>query len=136
MGVGIIIRDGLGDVFTSSAQHLEMRVSPAVVEAVTIYKGLILAWDSRLRPWTVESDAEVVVNLIAAGSIPLSDIGIIISDIFLLLRFWMQEVPLSVVPAVPGDRPVAIGVVSEAMSSPGLQYSDGAPHVWPPSISQ
>ncbi|KAK2648877.1 hypothetical protein Ddye_016366 [Dipteronia dyeriana] len=86
MGVGIIIRDSLEDVFASSAQHLEMWVSPAVAEAVATYKGLIFACDSGLLSCTVESDAHVVVIHIAAGSIPLSDIGIIISDIPLLLR--------------------------------------------------
>ena len=55
--------------------------SPAVAEALAILRGLSFAREVGLFPCTVESDAQVVVNLINSTTFPLSEIGLVIRDI-------------------------------------------------------
>ena len=62
------------------------RPSPAIAEAMAIYRGLILARDVGLLPCTVESDAQVVVNFVNDTCIPLSELGTFFSDILLFLE--------------------------------------------------
>ncbi|KAK3229054.1 hypothetical protein Dsin_000935 [Dipteronia sinensis] len=83
VGVGIIIRNHLGEVMASSAQSVDAGYSPQVAEALAIFRGLIFARDSGLLPCSVESDAQVIVNLINSDDTPLSlsEVGLIVSDI-------------------------------------------------------
>ncbi|KAK2634855.1 hypothetical protein Ddye_029647 [Dipteronia dyeriana] len=55
-------------------------------EAAAILQGLRTSIEHNLLPAVLESDSMKVVNLINSGSCPLSDIGVIISDIMVLLR--------------------------------------------------
>ncbi|KAK3188891.1 hypothetical protein Dsin_028452 [Dipteronia sinensis] len=81
VGVGITIRNHLGEVMASSAQSVEAGHSPQVAEALAIFRGLIFARDSWLLPCSVESDAQVIVNLINSDDTPLSEVGLIVNDI-------------------------------------------------------
>ncbi|KAK0585459.1 hypothetical protein LWI29_028823 [Acer saccharum] len=81
VGVGIIIRNHLGEVLASCAQPILAALSPALAEATAILRGFIFASESGILPCTMESDAQVVVKLINNDNVPLSDIGIIIKDI-------------------------------------------------------
>ncbi|KAL5802397.1 hypothetical protein ACOSQ4_030702 [Xanthoceras sorbifolium] len=58
--------------------------SPVLVEAVAILHGVWLAFDSGLSPLLVESDALGVINVLKDGVVPSSDLGLIISYIFLV----------------------------------------------------
>ncbi|KAK2646057.1 hypothetical protein Ddye_021252 [Dipteronia dyeriana] len=80
MGLGIIIRDNKGAVMASSAQYLNAGYSPQVAEAMAIFRGLQFAVDTGLVPCMIESDAQVVINLLISGVPPLSDVGLIIQD--------------------------------------------------------
>ncbi|KAK1552164.1 hypothetical protein Q3G72_011625 [Acer saccharum] len=71
----------LGDVLASSSQLVMALLCPVVAEALAVYRGLVFARDSGLLPCMIETDAQVVVKIIDSGSVPLSDIGTIISDI-------------------------------------------------------
>ncbi|KAK1552567.1 hypothetical protein Q3G72_019260 [Acer saccharum] len=86
MGIGIIIRDFRGEVFAYSAQSVMARFFLAMAEALAVYRGLCFARDSGLLPCLVEFDAQMVVKIVNSGSVPLSDIGLLISDILLFLR--------------------------------------------------
>ncbi|KAK3219971.1 hypothetical protein Dsin_013941 [Dipteronia sinensis] len=86
IGIGVIIRDSRGEVLASSAQTISASLSASTAEALAVFSCLIFARDSGLSPVIIESDAQVVVNLINSGNIPLSDIGLIIHDINQVLR--------------------------------------------------
>ncbi|KAK4841399.1 hypothetical protein QYF36_003834 [Acer negundo] len=90
MGIGIIIRDFNGDVMASSALAVQASFSVPIVEALAIKKDLQFA-PRRVFPCIVESDAQVVVNLILSAKIPCSEVGLLILDIKRLL----QEIPNS-----------------------------------------
>ncbi|KAL5783336.1 hypothetical protein ACOSP7_008365 [Xanthoceras sorbifolium] len=71
-----------GGTMAAGSVKLEAFFSPEVAEAVAIYHGIQLAIDSGLSPLFVESDALGVINILKSGSIPSSDLGLDISDIF------------------------------------------------------
>ncbi|KAK3204163.1 hypothetical protein Dsin_018209 [Dipteronia sinensis] len=81
IGIGIIIRGSKGEVLAYSAQTISVGFSSEIMESLAVFRGLVFACDSSLLPCTIETDAHVVVNLINSGSVPLSDIGLIIHDI-------------------------------------------------------
>ncbi|KAK3228735.1 hypothetical protein Dsin_000616 [Dipteronia sinensis] len=86
VGVGIIIHDYVGTVMASSAQAVQFGFSILIAEALAIKKGLLLARDMWLFPCFIESDVQVVVNLINIPDIPCSEVGLIIKDIKILLE--------------------------------------------------
>ncbi|KAK3231581.1 hypothetical protein Dsin_003462 [Dipteronia sinensis] len=77
---------GLYKVMAFSAQPVLAGYSPIVAEALAIFKGLQFARDTGLVPCCIESDAQVVVNLINSNNVPLTDVGIILADCKLLLE--------------------------------------------------
>ncbi|KAK1550678.1 hypothetical protein Q3G72_022938 [Acer saccharum] len=87
VGIGVIIKDNLGDVLASSSQPVMALLYAAIAEALATYRGLVFAFDSGLLPCTIEMDAQVVVRIIDSGSVPLSDIGTIISDVVHFLDY-------------------------------------------------
>ena len=56
-----------------------------------VHRGLLFVRDAGLLPCVVETDAQVVVKLIESSNAPLSDVGIIICDIFDFLD-WHPDV--------------------------------------------
>ncbi|KAK3184746.1 hypothetical protein Dsin_032032 [Dipteronia sinensis] len=64
VGQGLVIRNHRGMVMASSAQNMDMLVTPYVAEAMAILKGLVFVVDIGLLPVAVETDALNVVNLI------------------------------------------------------------------------
>ncbi|KAK2639502.1 hypothetical protein Ddye_027297 [Dipteronia dyeriana] len=85
IGVGIIIRNDVGDVMASGAQRVMGGYSVPIAEAIAILKGMQFACNSGLNPCIFESDAHEVVYIINSRVSPLSEIGLIISDIMRLL---------------------------------------------------
>ncbi|KAL5812062.1 hypothetical protein ACOSQ3_027012 [Xanthoceras sorbifolium] len=66
-------------------------------EAMGIQIGPSMAKDARLSPMVVECDAQVLVQLFCSHSLPLSDIGIVHSDIYELMSlilFTFQGKPI------------------------------------------
>ncbi|KAK1581410.1 hypothetical protein Q3G72_005776 [Acer saccharum] len=61
VGFGIIICNHLGGVVASSSQFV---MAPQIAETVAIFRGLVFARDAGLLPCSVETDAQVIVNLI------------------------------------------------------------------------
>ncbi|KAK2651128.1 hypothetical protein Ddye_018617 [Dipteronia dyeriana] len=88
VGIGIIVRDSTGAVMASSSQQVKASYDPHTVESLAIYKGLQFALESGFWNCVLESDAQVVVNLINSNSYVSSDVGVIIQDILgLLVKF-------------------------------------------------
>ncbi|KAK2647504.1 hypothetical protein Ddye_014993 [Dipteronia dyeriana] len=82
MGFGIIILNSNGVVMASSVQSLNSRFPHQMAEAMAIFKGLQFAVETGLVPCVMESDAQVVINHLNSVVAPLSDVGLIIQDIF------------------------------------------------------
>ena len=81
MGLGMVVRNHLGRVMASRAQHVVGIFSPHVVKAMGILRGIRFAMDSGLVPLVMESDALNVVSMINDSSPISSDVCIIILDI-------------------------------------------------------
>ncbi|KAK2664585.1 hypothetical protein Ddye_003159 [Dipteronia dyeriana] len=86
IGIGIVIRDNVGSVMGCSTQVLEACFSPQVAEATAILRGFSFAMDSGLLPAVFESDAQVLVDLINSGNVPLDETGTVIVDILRLIN--------------------------------------------------
>ncbi|KAK2649115.1 hypothetical protein Ddye_016604 [Dipteronia dyeriana] len=82
MGFGIIIHDSNGVVMASSVQSLNARFPPQMAEAMAICRGLQFAVETGLVPCVMESDAQVVINLLNSVVALLSEVRLIIQDIF------------------------------------------------------
>ncbi|KAK3221879.1 hypothetical protein Dsin_008904 [Dipteronia sinensis] len=74
VGIGIIIRDYLGEVLASCSLPILVALALDVAEATAIFRGFIFASEAGLLPCTLESDAQVVVKLINTSNVPLSKI--------------------------------------------------------------
>ncbi|KAK3229743.1 hypothetical protein Dsin_001624 [Dipteronia sinensis] len=79
--VGIVIRNEKGLVRVSGAQRLKATVSPLVVEALAIFRGILLALERYMVPFVVESYALNVITPLKSGISPSCNVGIVISDI-------------------------------------------------------
>ncbi|KAK3200738.1 hypothetical protein Dsin_024153 [Dipteronia sinensis] len=66
---------------SSTLERLQSPTMATVAEALAIFKGILFAKNSRIMPLFIESDAQVVVNLINSSFDPHSDIGLLIKDI-------------------------------------------------------
>ncbi|KAK1558626.1 hypothetical protein Q3G72_004734 [Acer saccharum] len=89
IGLGIIIRNGLGGVSAAKSTHLKAMYSPIIAEALAVWHGLLLAGDHGLTPCLIELDSLQVVEMINKGIPPMSDVGPIISMICGFLRMHL-----------------------------------------------
>ncbi|KAL5804219.1 hypothetical protein ACOSQ3_031019 [Xanthoceras sorbifolium] len=84
-GLGVIIRDSRGIVMASYVNGFDSLYFPPIAEALVILRGITLAVQTGLLPICVELDAEFVVNLIMSKATPISEIGVVIEEILLLI---------------------------------------------------
>ncbi|KAL5827457.1 hypothetical protein ACOSQ4_019254 [Xanthoceras sorbifolium] len=82
IGLGFVVRDAEGFVLAAGAQPLQFCVSPLVAEAMAILRGIQFASEMGISPIMVESDSLSVINIITSHAFPLSDVGVVISDIY------------------------------------------------------
>ncbi|KAL5782935.1 hypothetical protein ACOSP7_007964 [Xanthoceras sorbifolium] len=64
VGLGLIIRNEVGQIMAAGSIKLEAFFNPEVAEALAIFRGLQLAIDSGLSPLLVESDVLRVIKLL------------------------------------------------------------------------
>ncbi|KAI9194421.1 hypothetical protein LWI28_005846 [Acer negundo] len=57
VGLGIIIRDSEGEILACRASPILAGFSPLISEVVAVLHGLSFAWEVRLFPCSIESDA-------------------------------------------------------------------------------
>ncbi|KAL5776792.1 hypothetical protein ACOSP7_009718 [Xanthoceras sorbifolium] len=81
----MVIRNHCGLVIGSLWQCIVGSLSPQCAEVAAIFRGLRFAAGLGIWPSIIESDAEAVVNLINGDLMPLSEIGIFVKDIRVLL---------------------------------------------------
>ncbi|KAK3210463.1 hypothetical protein Dsin_015169 [Dipteronia sinensis] len=120
VGLGIIIRDSKGEVLACKAVHLLAGFSPVISEAWAVLHGLRFALETGLVPCYVETDSQVVVNLLRGGIEPFAEIGLVLkantvahclAKLALLLvedRAWLEEFSPKIVLAVLSDRPLQL----------------------------
>ncbi|KAK3205250.1 hypothetical protein Dsin_019296 [Dipteronia sinensis] len=85
VGIGIIFQDDQGKVMESNAHKIMAGYSTQIDEAEVLLRGLRFVREVGMWLCVLETDARVEVNLINAKSVPCFEIGLIMSDIFILL---------------------------------------------------
>ncbi|KAK1567899.1 hypothetical protein Q3G72_017938 [Acer saccharum] len=93
----------------SSAQLVKVGYSTQIAEALAIKRGLQLARDVGLLSCSIESNAQVGVNLIKLPGTPCSEVGLIIKDIKLLL----EEIPNCVVDFASRTSNIAVQMLAK-----------------------
>ncbi|KAK3211190.1 hypothetical protein Dsin_015896 [Dipteronia sinensis] len=86
VGLGLVIRNHLGEVMATGAYWLKENFSPKITEAIAVLYGINLDVDTSLHPFMVETDALGGVHLVNEGSPSLTDIGLVIGDILTRLK--------------------------------------------------
>ncbi|KAL5804999.1 hypothetical protein ACOSQ3_031799 [Xanthoceras sorbifolium] len=80
-GLGAVRRDFTRAVMLSCVDAIPGLLSPIVVEAKAILFGLSTAFAGGFSAVVVESDCASVIKMLSDGSQPLSEVGVVISDI-------------------------------------------------------
>ncbi|KAL5823166.1 hypothetical protein ACOSQ4_021066 [Xanthoceras sorbifolium] len=80
----MVIRDFDGLISVDGSIKLVGHFNPLLAEALAICHGLQMALESGFTSLLVESDALGVINAINSHVVGSSDLGLILSDIFLL----------------------------------------------------
>ncbi|KAK3218513.1 hypothetical protein Dsin_012483 [Dipteronia sinensis] len=75
-----------GFVMASSAQRISVKLTPIIAKAMAVFCGVVFTIESGLVPFEVETDTLCVVNLVCAGKLNLSDLGMVIEDIYQRIR--------------------------------------------------
>ncbi|KAK3230518.1 hypothetical protein Dsin_002399 [Dipteronia sinensis] len=85
VGLGIIIRDGVGVVLACRSMPIMAGFSPLISKALAILYGLLFALDVGLVLCLVETDAQVIANLLRNDADPFMEMGPVVHDIKMLL---------------------------------------------------
>ncbi|KAK2642676.1 hypothetical protein Ddye_024439 [Dipteronia dyeriana] len=85
VGIGIFVWDSSWAVVASSAQSILAGFNTQIAESIAILKELQLALETCFWNCIIESDAQVVVNLINSRLCVNLDVGLIYKDILSLL---------------------------------------------------
>ena len=87
IGIGIIVRDDVGDLIASMAAPANSIYDPKHLETLAVAKGIEFANDLALTSYCIELDCLEIVNRIRSKTEDLSDIGHIIHMIRQLSRY-------------------------------------------------
>ncbi|KAL5758152.1 hypothetical protein ACOSP7_020763 [Xanthoceras sorbifolium] len=82
---GVVIRDSYGHILAALAEPYPVLVSVVVAEAMVIRRGLQFASALGFHPVGFESDASSAISSILNKDPPLSEVGLVISDILALV---------------------------------------------------
>ncbi|KAK3204546.1 hypothetical protein Dsin_018592 [Dipteronia sinensis] len=81
VGLGLVVRDCLGEVMAASGQRLEAGYAPRVAKAATVLRRIEFVKGTGLLSAIVKTDALGVVELVNGSSSISADIDMIIQDI-------------------------------------------------------
>ncbi|KAL5572754.1 hypothetical protein UlMin_022351 [Ulmus minor] len=90
-GLGVIIRDSVGEVFCARAIHWPFPVSVEAAESLAIKWGIITALETGLTGFTVASDCVSVVNALNNRNRNYGECGVILDEILNLFSFSSFE---------------------------------------------
>ncbi|KAL5736173.1 hypothetical protein ACOSQ2_030961 [Xanthoceras sorbifolium] len=83
VGFGAVIRDDKGLVMAASAHNYNSLVSVEVAEAMALLHEVHLAAEMGISPIGFECDSSSIVSAINSRITPCSDVGLVLSDIYL-----------------------------------------------------
>ncbi|KAL5554513.1 hypothetical protein UlMin_041914 [Ulmus minor] len=86
-GLGVIIRNSIGEVFCARAIHWPFPISVEAAESLAIKWGIITALEAGLTGFTVASDCVSIVNTLNNGNRNYGECGIILDEILNLFSF-------------------------------------------------
>ncbi|KAK2647561.1 hypothetical protein Ddye_015050 [Dipteronia dyeriana] len=102
VGIGIIIRNNIGDILASSSRPLNVMMAADMTEALTIFGGLIFAMEAGLLPSAVESDAQCsLLGWLNKTIHCMAKFGVSLDGPL----YWLEEALRWVSPIIMGDRP-------------------------------
>ena len=87
-GLGVVARDCYGRVLASFCRNVRASYQPQIAEALAILECLRLAINRNFSHIIVESDALVVVQLISQKDPPLSEVGVVVTNILELAEHF------------------------------------------------
>ncbi|EEF32663.1 conserved hypothetical protein [Ricinus communis] len=82
-GLGVIIRDQIGQVMMSAHKHIEYMHDPEVAEALATLYGLSIAWDCGFYDAVLECDSYMVIQSLQNANYDRSVQQLILEDIFM-----------------------------------------------------
>ncbi|KAK2642452.1 hypothetical protein Ddye_024215 [Dipteronia dyeriana] len=86
IGYGAIIRENSGGVKAAGIKNAKATLDPIIAEAMAVKYGILLALESNLVPFQIETDSLQLVNILCEGRIPSADVGPVIGEILGLLE--------------------------------------------------
>ncbi|XP_048503165.1 uncharacterized protein LOC125498893 [Beta vulgaris subsp. vulgaris] len=84
IGLGVVARDSTGQVLFAATRRIKAFWAPEVAEAKAIALGLKLGKRYGLQEIIVESDCQVVIHRLSKSALFLSDLDLVLHDIFSL----------------------------------------------------
>ena len=90
-GLGVIIRNFVGEVFCARAIHWPFPISVEAAESLAIKWGIITALETGLTGFTVVSDCVSIVNALNNGNRNYGECGVILDEILNLFSFSSFE---------------------------------------------
>ena len=87
-GVGVVIRNALGQIMGAMSKKPELPLGAVEVEAKVFEEGLMLARDLGLNQVTLEGDAQVVTNALLGKCLPPTSIRTFVAG----AKHWKQMV--------------------------------------------
>ncbi|XP_057249939.1 uncharacterized protein LOC130591058 [Beta vulgaris subsp. vulgaris] len=84
IGLGVVARGSTGQVLFAATRRIKAFWAPEVAEAKAIALGLKLGKRYGLQEIIVESDCQVVINRLSKSALFLSDLDLVLHDIFSL----------------------------------------------------
>ncbi|XP_055962295.1 uncharacterized protein LOC130015681 [Mercurialis annua] len=83
---GVVIRDWRGEVLTAECSRYEGRPGVDEGEACAIRDGIILATETNLTPFVINSDSKVAVDSFNNTNLPCNSVGLIAQDCLELVK--------------------------------------------------
>ncbi|XP_021743206.1 uncharacterized protein LOC110709303 [Chenopodium quinoa] len=84
VGLGIVIRDNVGDLLMSAGRCVRAAMEPKLVEALAVLFGLKYAFEAGFRSLIVESDCSNIVDLLQGKTVECSASQVTVNDILAL----------------------------------------------------
>jgi ribonuclease HI len=81
MGIGVVIRNHMGECLTACSELLAEVTSPELAEALAVRRALSLADEEGFRKLQVVSDCLSVVQRINSSMVDRSHVGVVVRDI-------------------------------------------------------
>ena len=86
--VGVVIRNDRGEIAGAMSKKLELPLGVLEVETKAVEEGMVFAGDLGLKEIIIESDAQLVVQLLGKQSNPPSSIRLVVDGIREGLKFF------------------------------------------------